>query len=158
MNSVLFGGGRCDRSGRGSGGWGRIRFRFGVWLWRCRFGIGRGVIGGLFVGLADGFAPGIGAVGVDVFVLGEGQGLHESLAEIGEGGGVFGLHLALGDSGEEASEGGAEIASGHIAAGKVIGDILAGGLACTGLGRRGYTAKSRSLPTRSESAIAALGK
>jgi len=35
----------------------------------------------------------------------------------------------LGDTGEEASEGGAEIASGHIAAGKVIGDILAGGFA-----------------------------
>src|SRR5229473_785380 len=95
---------------------------------------------------------------LDVFVLGEVQGLDERLAEIGEGGGGFGLHLTLGDSGEEASEGGAEIASGHIAAGKVIGDILAGGLACTGLGRRGYTAKSRSLPTRPESAIAALGK
>jgi hypothetical protein len=45
-------------------------------------GIGRLVIGGLFVRDADGFAPGIGAVGVDVFVLGEGQGLHEGLAEI----------------------------------------------------------------------------
>ena len=40
------------------------------------------MIGGLFVGLADGFAPGIGAVGVDVFVLGEGQDLDEGLAEI----------------------------------------------------------------------------
>ena len=50
-------------------------------------GIGRRVIGGLFVGGADGFAPGIGVVGVDVFVLGEGQDLDEGLAEIGEGGG-----------------------------------------------------------------------
>ena len=33
------------------------------------------MIGRLFMGGADGFAPGIGAVGVDVFVLGEGQGL-----------------------------------------------------------------------------------
>src|SRR6266851_5254848 len=74
---------------------------------------------------------------LDVFVLGEVQGLDERLAEIGEGGGGFGLHLTLGDSGEEASEGGAEIAGGHIAAGKVIGDILAGGLASKGLGRRG---------------------
>jgi hypothetical protein len=41
--------------------------------------------------------------------------------------------LALGDSGQEASQGGAEIASGHIAAGEVIGDILAGGLASKGL-------------------------
>src|SRR5229473_4996718 len=85
------------------------------------------------MGGADGFAPGICAVGVDVFVLGEVQGLHEGLAEIGEGGGGFGFHLTLGDSGEEASECGAEIAGGHIAAGKVIGDILAGGLASKGL-------------------------
>jgi len=34
------------------------------------------VLGGLFVGGADGFAPGIGVVGVDVFVLGEGQDLY----------------------------------------------------------------------------------
>ena len=60
------------------------------------------MIGRLFVGGADGFAPGIGAVGVDVFVLGEVQGLHEGLAEIGEGGGGFGFYLTLGDSGEEA--------------------------------------------------------
>ncbi len=40
------------------------------------------MIGGLFMGGADGFAPGICAVGVDVFVLGEVQGLHEGLAEI----------------------------------------------------------------------------
>ena len=66
---------------------------------------------------------------LDVFVLGEVQGLDERLAEIGEGGGGFGLHLTLGDSGEEASEGGAEIAGGHEAAGKVIGDVLAGFLA-----------------------------
>ncbi len=40
------------------------------------------MIGGLFVGGADGFAPGIGVVGVDVFVLGEGQDLDEGLAGI----------------------------------------------------------------------------
>jgi len=85
------------------------------------------------MGGADGFAPGICAVGVDVFVLCEGQGLDEGLAEIGEGGGGFGLYVTLGDSGEEASEGGAEIAGGHKAAGKVIGDLLAGGLASKGL-------------------------
>jgi hypothetical protein len=38
-------------------------------------GIGRHVIGRLFMGGADGFAPGIRAEGVDVFVLGEVQGL-----------------------------------------------------------------------------------
>ena len=35
------------------------------------------MIGRLFMGGADGFAPGIGVVGVDVFVLGEGQGLDQ---------------------------------------------------------------------------------
>ncbi len=118
------------------------------------------MIGGPFVGLADGFAPGIGAVGVDVFVLGEGQGLHEGLAEIGEGGGGFGLHLALGDSGEEASEGGAEIAGGHKAAGKVIGDVLAGGLASKGLcvlaGVEGAEIRMGGLSRNA--AVAAIGK
>src|SRR5260370_39802887 len=85
------------------------------------------------MGLADGFGPGIGVVGVDVFVLGDGQDLHEGLAEIREGGGGFGLYVTLGDGGEEASEGGAEIAGGHKAAGKVIGDVLAGFLASQGL-------------------------
>ena len=91
------------------------------------------MIGGLLVGGADGFAPGVGVVGVDVFVLCDRQDLGEGLAEIGEGGGGFGFDLTLGDGGEEASESGAEIASGHKGAGKVIGDILAGGLASKGL-------------------------
>ncbi len=34
------------------------------------------------MGRADGFASGIGAVGFDVFVLGEVQGLHQGLAEV----------------------------------------------------------------------------
>ena len=116
------------------------------------------MIGGLFVRLADGLAPGIGAEGVDVFVLGEVQGLHEGLAEVGEGGGGFGFHLTLGDSGEEASEGGAEIAGGHIAAGKVIGDILAGGFATKGLGRRGYNGEKQvpRCPRDDTQALAAI--
>ena len=55
------------------------------------------------------------------------------MAEIGEGGGGFGFHMTLRDSGEEASEGGVEIAGGHIVAGKVIGDVLAGGFGSEGL-------------------------
>ncbi len=92
------------------------------------------MIGRLFMGSADGFAPVIRAEGVDIFALGEMQSLDKRLAEIGEGRGGFGFHLTLGDSGEEASQGGAEIAGGHIAAGKVIGDILAGFLASESLG------------------------
>ena len=38
------------------------------------------MIGRLLMGGADGFAPGIGVVGVDVFVLGEGQGLDYNAA------------------------------------------------------------------------------
>ncbi len=61
-----------------------------------KWGIRRRVIGRLFMGDADGFAPGIGVVGVDVFVLGEGQDLDERLAEIGEGGGRFWVSPNLG--------------------------------------------------------------
>jgi hypothetical protein len=81
----------------------------------------------------DGAAPGIGAEGIDVFVLGKVKCLHEGLAEIGEGGGGFGLHLALSDGGEEASEGGAEIAGGDVAVGEMAGDVLAGLVAGKGL-------------------------
>lgn len=62
--------------------------------------------------------PGIRAKGVDVFVLGELDGLIQSLAEIGEGGGSFRFDLAFGDSGEDAGQSGAEIASGEITAGE----------------------------------------
>src|SRR6202045_2651509 len=91
------------------------------------------MVDGLLMGDADGFAPVIGAEGFDVFHLSELEGLDYGLAEIGEGGGGFGLHLALGYGGEEASESGAEVAGGHEAAGEVIGDILAGFLAGEGL-------------------------
>ena len=60
----------------------------------------------------DGAAPGIRAEGVDVFVLGDRDGLDHGLAEIGECRGDFGLDLALGYRGEEASHGGTQIASG----------------------------------------------
>jgi hypothetical protein len=38
-------------------------------------------------GISDGPAPRVGAEGVDVFLLGKMDGLHESLGEIGEGAG-----------------------------------------------------------------------
>ncbi len=74
--------------------------------------------------------PGIGAEGVDVLVLGELDGLNQSLAEIGEGGGSFGFDLTLGDGGEDAGQGGAEVAGGEITAGEERGyvatDLLGG--------------------------------
>jgi len=74
--------------------------------------------------------PGIRAKGVDVFVLGELDGLIQSLAEIGEGGGGFGFDMAFGDGGEDAGQGRAEIAGGEITAGEergyVAADLLGG--------------------------------
>src|SRR5258707_15006244 len=152
MNSVPFESGRCVGCCRGSRGWSRLR--------RRRLGIRRFVVGRLFMGSADGFAPVIRAEGVDVFALGEVQGLDERLAEIGEGGGGFGFHLTLGDGGKEASEGGAEIAGGHIAAGKVIGDILAGLLASEGLRFLASVerAEVRMAVAARSAALAAIGK
>jgi len=64
--------------------------------------------------------------------------------------------LALGDRGEEASEGGAEIAGGQKAAGKVIGDVLAGGLASEGFGRRRCDGE-KQVPRCSRDDTGALG-
>jgi len=71
-------------------------------------------------------APGGGAEGVDVFVLGEFESLHEGLAEVGESGGGFGFDVALGYGGEEAGEGFGYVAGGDVVAGEEAGDVLAG--------------------------------
>jgi len=76
-------------------------------------------------GEADGLAPGVGAEGVDVFVLGEMDGLGESLREVGEGAGGAGLDVAAGNGGEETCEGGAEVAGGEIVAGEEVVEIAA---------------------------------
>jgi hypothetical protein len=56
------------------------------------------------------------------------------LAEVGEGGGGFGFDVALGYGGEEASEGGGDVAGGDVVAGEEAGDVLAGLFAGEGLG------------------------
>jgi hypothetical protein len=71
-------------------------------------------------GIADGPAPRVGAEGVDVLMLGKMDGLGESLGEIGEGAAGAGLNVAADDVGQEAAEGGAEIAGGEVVAGKEI--------------------------------------
>ena len=53
-------------------------------------------------GVADGLAPTVGAEGVDVFVLGEMDGLGKSLREIGEGASGAGFDVAADDGWEEA--------------------------------------------------------
>ena len=53
------------------------------------------------------------------------EGLDEGSTEVGEGRDGFGLDLTLGDGGEEAPEGGAEVTGRHVLAGKIAGDFLA---------------------------------
>jgi len=60
-----------------------VSYRGGLGLeWFGLFGFGGGreeVVVVVVDGVADGLTPGIGAKGVDVFVLGDVDGLHESL-------------------------------------------------------------------------------
>ena len=74
---------------------------------RCRV---LAVVEVLVEGLVDGFVPVLGAAGVGEFVLGELDGLEESLGEVGEGGSGFGFYVAADDGGEEVAEGDAEVA------------------------------------------------
>ncbi len=75
-------------------------------------------------------APSVGVKGVDVFILGDGDGLKHGLGEIGECTGDFGLDLTLGDSAKEPRHGNAEIASGKQFCWKearnVLTDLLGG--------------------------------
>ncbi len=104
-----------------------IRRRFG---WRG----GVPVIEVLADGIADGPAPGIGAESVDVLVLGKMDGLDEGLGEIGEGAGGARLDVTAGYAGDEAVEGGAEIAGGEVFTGEEIGEIAGEFIGGAGLG------------------------
>src|SRR6266851_4340932 len=63
-------------------------------------------------GIADGLAPAVRAEGVGEFVLGEVDGLQENLGQVGDGAGGSGFYIAADHGGDEASQGGAEIAGG----------------------------------------------
>jgi hypothetical protein len=84
--------------------------------------------------VADDVAPGVGAEGVDVFILGERDGLDEGLGEIAEGGGGFRIDLALSDGGEEVAQSGGQIAGGEIAMRESGGDLAANLLSGQGFG------------------------
>jgi hypothetical protein len=103
-----------------------------------RWGFGRRgvvtVVEVLLDGIADGLAPGVGAEGVDVLVLGKMDGLGQSLGEIGEGAGGAGFDVAASYAGDEAAEGGAEIAGGEVLAGEEIGQVAAEFIGGAGLG------------------------
>jgi hypothetical protein len=85
-------------------------------------------------GVADGFAPGVRAEGVDVFVFREVNGLHESLDQVGNGVGGFGLYIAAHNGVDETCEGGAEIAGGEVVAGEEVGQVFAEFLCGAGAG------------------------
>jgi len=76
-------------------------------------------------GVADGFAPAVRAERVDVLVLGDVDGLQEGLRHVGDGAGDFGLYIAADNGGDEAAQGGAEIAGGEVAAGEEVGQVFA---------------------------------
>jgi len=67
------------------------------------FGFGREEVVVVGVdGIADGFAPVVGIEGVDVFVLGDVDGLQESLGQVGDGAGGSGFYIAADYGGDEA--------------------------------------------------------
>ena len=73
-------------------------------LGRLGFGGGREKVVAIAVdGVADGFAPAVGAESVDVFVLREVDGLHESLGQVGDGAGGSGFYLAASGSGVDSA-------------------------------------------------------
>src|SRR5216684_1651975 len=106
---------------RGRGGWLGLWWE-GLWLGglapqmrperrrRGLLGFGGGwkaVVVVVVDGVANGLAPGIGAEGLTIFVLGDVDGLHEGLCEVGNG------------------AGGAEIAGGEVVAGEEVSDVSA---------------------------------
>ncbi len=112
-------------------GWGWLGSLIGR---RFRWRGGVAVIGVLADGIADGLAPGVGAEGADVLVLGKMVGLDEGLGEIGQGAGGAGLDVAADDGGQEAAEGGAEIAGGEVLTGEEVGEFAGEFIGCAGLG------------------------
>jgi len=97
---------------------------------------------------------------VDVFILGDGDGLKHGLGKIGECGGDFGFNLALSDSAKESRHGNAEIASGQQFCWKearnVLTDLL-GGEGCSFLLGMEVTEILMAGAARS-AALAAVGK
>jgi hypothetical protein len=75
-------------------------------------------------GAADDFAPAFGAVGVGVFLLGNVDGLREGLDHVGYGAGEFGFYIAADYGGDEAGQGGADVAGGKVVAGEETGEVF----------------------------------
>jgi hypothetical protein len=78
-----------------------------------------------FDGLADGVAPVVGVERFGVFVLGDGDGLQENLRHVGDSAGGSGFYITADNGGDEASQGGAEIAGREVVAGEEVGQVFA---------------------------------
>src|SRR5260370_32565340 len=114
---LRFGGGRV-RGSRGSGA-GRLAV-LGFWGGREE------VVVVVVDGVADGLAPGVGAESVDVFVLGDVNGLQESLRQVGDGAGSSGFYIPADNGRDEASPGGAEVAGRGGVAAVEVREVFAG--------------------------------
>src|SRR6267143_1936595 len=114
-------------------GWGRL---WGAGLKAAAtMGVGREEVVVVAIdGVADGAAPAFRAEGVDVFVLGEVDGLHESLGQVSDGVGGFGLYIDADNGGDEAAQGGTEVASGEVGAGEEVAQVFAEFLRVAGAG------------------------
>ena len=106
-------------------------------------------------GVADGFAPIVGVEGLTIFVLGDMDGLQESLGQVGDGAGGLGFYIAADNGGDKAAQGGTEIAGGELVAGKEVGQVFAEFLCGAGAGfflgvvraEAGMVGKARSAAT-----------
>jgi len=76
-------------------------------------------------GVSDGFAPAVVAEGVGVFLLGDVDGLKESLHQVSDGVGGFGFYIAADNGGDETCQGDAEIAGGEVVSGEEVGQVFA---------------------------------
>ena len=114
-----------------------IRGRWGGGGLLGLFGFGGGreaVVVVAFDGVADGLAPAVSAEGLAIFVLRDVDGLHERLGQVGNGASGSGFYIAADDGGDEARQGGAEIAGGEVVAGEEVGQVFAEFLRGTGAG------------------------
>jgi hypothetical protein len=109
-------------------------------------------------GIVDCSTRGIGAERVDVLILGDVDGLQESLAEISQGGRGPGLDVARGDLGEEATEGSVEVTGGEIATGEEVLDVAARVFGGAGFGFfTGMEAAETGMAGRERGSATAIG-
>src|SRR5260370_27034797 len=77
---------------------------------------------------------GIGAESLTVFVLGNVNGLHEGLGQVGDGPGSPGFYIAANNGGGEASPNGTEIPGGEGVCGEIVGEVFAARVRGAGAG------------------------